>query len=91
MERRDPAVRPRLADMVLREKGRLALEALWALHVSGGLSDDLALKFLDHPFEHVRAWTVRLLGDRRRVERRSIVRARSSSIFPMPSPSRSKA
>jgi putative heme-binding domain-containing protein len=70
MERRDGAVRPRLAKMVLHEKGRLALEALWALHVSGGLSDELALRFLDHPFEHVRAWTVRLLGDRRKVERR---------------------
>src|SRR5262249_43280756 len=69
-ERRDPSVRPRLAKMVLGEKGRLALEALWALHVSGGLTDDLALKCLDHPFEHVRAWTVRLLGDRRRVARR---------------------
>ena len=70
MERRDLAVCPRLAKMVQREKGRLALEALWALHVSGGLDDERAMKFLDHPFEHVRAWTVRLLGDRRRVDRR---------------------
>src|SRR5262249_3402722 len=67
MERRDPAIRPRLAKMVLQEKGRLALEALWGLHVSGGLTDELALKLLDHPFEHVRAWTIRLKGDQRRV------------------------
>jgi putative membrane-bound dehydrogenase-like protein len=70
MERRDPAVWPRLTKMVQGGKdGRLALEALWALHVSGGLTDELALKLLDHPAEHVRAWTVRLLGDRRRVPR----------------------
>jgi putative heme-binding domain-containing protein len=68
MERHDPSICPRLAEMVLHEKdGQLALEALWALGVSGGLTDDLAMKFLDHPFEHVRAWTIRLLGDRRQV------------------------
>jgi putative heme-binding domain-containing protein len=67
MERRDRAIRPRLAEMVRREKNTLALEALWALYVSGGLSDDLALKLLDHPFAPVRAWTIRLMGDERRV------------------------
>jgi putative heme-binding domain-containing protein len=67
MERRDPSVRKSLSEMVLREKDRLALEALWALHVSGGLTDELALKYLEHPFEHVRAWTVRLIGDECRV------------------------
>jgi putative heme-binding domain-containing protein len=68
MERRDPAVRPRLAKLVRESRDdQLALEALWALHVSGGLTDDLALQFLDHPVDHVRAWTVRLLGDRRQV------------------------
>jgi putative heme-binding domain-containing protein len=70
MERRDPAVHASLAAMVLREKDRFALEALWALHVSGGLTDELALKFLERPFEHVRAWTVRLLGDECRVTNR---------------------
>ncbi len=71
MERRDPAVCPRLERMVRTSRDdRLALEALWALYVSGGLRDDLALKLLDHPVDHVRAWTIRLLGDRRRVPRR---------------------
>jgi putative heme-binding domain-containing protein len=68
MERRDPAVRPRLERLVLEGRDdRLALEALWALYVSGGFTDDLALKLIDHPVDHVRAWTVRLLGDRRQV------------------------
>jgi putative heme-binding domain-containing protein len=69
-ERRDPAVCRRLAGVVRENKGVLALEALWALHVSDGLTDDLALEFLDHPSEHVRAWTVRLLGDRRTIPER---------------------
>jgi glucose/arabinose dehydrogenase len=70
MERRDPAVCPRLERMVLENKDpRLALEALWALHVSRGLTDELALKLLDHPGEHIRAWTIRLMGDRRQVSR----------------------
>ena len=42
-----------------------ALEHLWALHVSGGLNDEMAAALLDHPAEYIRAWTVRLLGDRR--------------------------
>ncbi len=68
MERRDPAICPRLVKMVREEKdARAALEALWALYVSGGLSDELALRLLDHPMDHVRAWTIRLLGDRRQV------------------------
>ena len=67
-ERRDPAVLPRLERMVRTESDEtLALQALWAIEVGGGLSDDLAFALLDHPSEHVRAWTIRLLGDRRQV------------------------
>ncbi|MBX3440889.1 MAG: c-type cytochrome [Planctomyces sp.] len=42
-----------------------ALEALWALHWRGWYGPELALKLLDHPDEHVRRWTVRLIGDAR--------------------------
>jgi putative membrane-bound dehydrogenase-like protein len=66
-ERRDPAVRPILRQMILDNKGQLALEALWALYVSGGFDDLLAGKLLDHANEDVRTWTVRLLGDARKV------------------------
>lgn len=45
----------------------LALEAFWAVHACGGLDDDFALKTLQHPNEMVRYWTIRLLGDRKRV------------------------
>jgi hypothetical protein len=66
-ERRDPAVIPTLRQMVLEHRDRLALEALWALYVSGGFDDALAATLLGHPNEDVRTWTVRLLGDAKRV------------------------
>jgi putative membrane-bound dehydrogenase-like protein len=66
-ERRDPGAIPRLRELVLDEKCPLALEALWALYVSGGFDDRLAHKLLDHPMPDVRAWTIRFLGDAKRV------------------------
>jgi putative membrane-bound dehydrogenase-like protein len=41
------------------------LRALWALFVSGGISQKDLLPLLDHENEHVRAWAVRLLVDDR--------------------------
>ncbi len=66
-ERRDRAIIPGLKKTILAEKGPLALESLWALYVSGGFDDDFAAKLFDHPNEDVRAWTVRLLGDAKKV------------------------
>ena len=66
-ERRDPAVLGRLQKMIERAgEEPLALEALWALYVSDGWNDTLALELLDHPSADVRTWTVRLIGDDRR-------------------------
>lgn len=63
--RRDAGVHARLRESISESKDEdLTLQALWALHVSGGLDDTLALALLEHPAEYVRAWTVRLLGDR---------------------------
>lgn len=65
-ERRDQAPIPRL-QKIIQTPGddRLALEALWALYVSGGWNETLALQLLDHPSADIRAWTVRLVGDPR--------------------------
>ncbi len=41
-----------------------ALRSLWALFVSGGFDLATAHRLLEHPDEHLRAWTVRLLGER---------------------------
>ncbi|MEQ2009030.1 MAG: PVC-type heme-binding CxxCH protein [Limisphaerales bacterium] len=46
---------------------QLALEAFWAVNASGGFDDTFALQTLKHSNEMVRYWTIRLLGDRKRV------------------------
>ncbi len=67
-ERRDPSAIPRLKSLLADDRdGLLALRDLWALHVSGGLDDATALELLAHPIADVRRWTVRLLGDDRRM------------------------
>ena len=66
--RRDESVVPRLRELAMQnDDSQLALEALWALHVTAGLDEPTALKLLDHPYDYVRFWTVRLLGDCRKV------------------------
>jgi putative membrane-bound dehydrogenase-like protein len=69
-DRRDPAAVPILRALVQASKGRLALEALWALNVSGGFSEDIAEQTLTHPEAHVRAWTARLIADECRASAR---------------------
>jgi putative membrane-bound dehydrogenase-like protein len=39
------------------------LRALWALHVTGGLSRDRLAELLNHGNEHVRAWAIQFLCD----------------------------
>ncbi len=61
-DRRDPAAVPLLQTKVASSEGQDALEALWALYLSGG-----APAFLDHKDAQVRLWSVRLLCDERKV------------------------
>jgi putative membrane-bound dehydrogenase-like protein len=69
-DRRDPEVIFPLRTLIDEAKDpELQLQALWALYVSGGFTDALALKLLDHPNADVRRWTVRFLGDECRVTR----------------------
>ncbi|AMV16987.1 PVC-type heme-binding CxxCH protein [Planctomyces sp. SH-PL14] len=66
-ERRDAAAVPEL-DALSRDRDPDAvLQGLWALHGLEALTDARAARLLDHDSEHVRAWTVRLLGDAGRV------------------------
>ena len=62
-DRKDRSVIPALTRIVGEATGQRALEALWALNLSGGLSEATALKTLAHPDPHVRLWTARLLCD----------------------------
>ncbi|MFO1019086.1 MAG: PVC-type heme-binding CxxCH protein [Planctomycetales bacterium] len=68
-ERRDPQAIPLLKTLVAQTQDEnLALQGLWALHVSGQLNAAYAREVLQHPAEHLRAWTVRLIGDEGTVE-----------------------
>jgi putative membrane-bound dehydrogenase-like protein len=66
-ERRDAAVIPKLCRMVRENREQSALEALWALYVSGGFDDEFAAETLVHSNEDVRTWTIRFVGDAKRV------------------------
>ena len=60
---------PRDGGFTLRElfEEQPALESLWALYRTGGLTDELISTGFASPVPEVRAWTIRLLGDERRV------------------------
>lgn len=62
-ERNDSSLVPRLLEILASKKGQVALEALWALHASGGFRQKAILDQLGHSDPFVRLWTVRLLGD----------------------------
>jgi putative membrane-bound dehydrogenase-like protein len=67
-DRRDPEVIFLLRRMVTEARDEeLQLQALWALYVSGGFNDTCAAQWLAHPNPDVRRWTVRFLGDERKV------------------------
>ncbi len=66
-DRKDRALIPELRKHVEKGEGQFALEALWALHLCGGLDEETALKTLGHEDADVRSWCVRLLGDEKHV------------------------
>jgi putative membrane-bound dehydrogenase-like protein len=66
-DRKDRSAIPLLEKMLAGPKGQDALEALWGLNLSGGFDDTLALRTLEHKDPYVRLWTVRLLGDEKKV------------------------
>ncbi|MFP6619898.1 MAG: hypothetical protein VB877_11165, partial [Pirellulaceae bacterium] len=66
-DRHDSALIEPLRTVIRNETGILALNALWALNLSGGLDESFAATTLQHQDPYVRAWTVRLLGDQRKI------------------------
>ena len=62
-DRHDMAMVPLLAGKLADANGQIALELLWALHLSGGIDEPAALKCLAHREPQVRLWTARLLCD----------------------------
>src|SRR5581483_10080400 len=45
----------------------LELRALWVLHVTGGLTEEIALKVLEKPNAYLRAWAIQLLAENKNV------------------------
>jgi len=60
------------AELMARLKARVVADdapiaALWALHQAGGLDEALAVRLAGHPTALIREWSVRLMGDARRI------------------------
>ncbi|MBL9128180.1 MAG: hypothetical protein JNL97_11055, partial [Verrucomicrobiales bacterium] len=64
-ERKDPAAFAPLVELFRTNDTHPALEALWALHQMDRLDETMATHLLEHPAAPVRAWAIRLVGDRR--------------------------
>ena len=64
--RGDKSVLPELEKLVGADEGQKSLEALWALNLMGGLTEELAIKWMENQDADVRRWVVRIVGDRRK-------------------------
>ncbi len=62
-DRKDASLVPELRDLLRQQNGQLALEALWAVNLCGGLDDAFTLEALGHVDPYVRAWAARLACD----------------------------
>jgi putative heme-binding domain-containing protein len=64
-EKRDPSAAPKLRQLLQSPEAHPAVEALWALHQASLLDEATGLAALRHPAPIVRAWAIRLLGDKK--------------------------
>jgi putative membrane-bound dehydrogenase-like protein len=70
-DRRDPVAISELKSLLAADRDEtLACRDLWMLNLCGSLDDAYAEQLLSHPVAAVRRWTVRLLGDDRRMNER---------------------
>ncbi len=63
-DRKDPSAVPALVDLFRTGDAQTALEALWAINLSGGFDEEMAVEAMGHIDPYVRMWAVRLIGDR---------------------------
>jgi putative heme-binding domain-containing protein len=62
-DRKDRSVVEKLLPLLKTAEPQTALEALWAIHLSAGFNDEVALIALQHRDPFVRMWAIRLAGD----------------------------
>ncbi len=67
-DRKDRLVLPALKDMLANGDAQSALEALWAINLTGGFDEKVAQTALDHHDPYVRLWAVRLISDKKEPE-----------------------
>ncbi|MFY0598105.1 MAG: c-type cytochrome [Cyclobacteriaceae bacterium] len=66
-DRKDQSAVPKLIELLRSGNDQQALEALWAINLSLGFTDELAMEVLEHKDPYVRLWGIRLLGDAKKV------------------------
>ena len=66
-DRRDSTIVPSLLRLLKSNNSQTALEALWAINLSGGFNETVAREALSHTDPFVRMWAIRLLGDANKV------------------------
>ena len=62
-DRKDASLVPMLETLVRENTGQFALDAFWAVNLSGGFTETFAGTALSHRDPYVRLWAVRLIGD----------------------------
>ena len=67
-DRHEEAICAELKTSLKNSQGQDALELLWALNLSGGLTEQVGVGLLNHEDPYVRLWTVRLLCDAGKIE-----------------------
>ena len=68
-DRKDLKAVPELIKLLRSGNDQEALEALWAIHLSNGLTDEIAIEAMDHSDPYVRLWSIRLVGDQRKTSK----------------------
>lgn len=66
-DRKNSSLIPYLMQRLQGTDGQQALEALWAINLSGGFVDDVPAIALHHADPFVRMWAVRLIGDSKNI------------------------
>ena len=83
-DRKDKSAIKQLETELAAANGQSALERLWALNACEGVTDDAVIKLLRHNEPFVRAWTVRLVCDPKKVSAdvaAAIVQAASKEAY----------
>jgi putative membrane-bound dehydrogenase-like protein len=64
-DRKDKTLLPKLTSLLKGGSGQVALQALWAINLTVGFSEEIAETALTHQDPFVRMWGVRFIGDTR--------------------------